>query len=71
MEMPLQKLLDIDVEKYKIARAAMQVLADISTEDLTSNGPDKPAIYALAKILNEEFTYDVEIKEYVPRIEDF
>ncbi|HEO65231.1 MAG TPA: hypothetical protein ENI73_05090 [Spirochaetes bacterium] len=70
MEMPLQKLLDIEVEKYKIARAAMQVLTDLSTDDLGSNGPSNPAIYALAKILNEEYTYEVEIKKYVPRVED-
>lgn len=57
--MPLDKLLDLEIEKYQIARAAMQVIKDMAGLEKAKN-IEKPAIYALGKILNQDFSYEVK-----------
>lgn len=67
--MPLDKLLDLEIEKYQIARAAMQVIKDMAGLEKAKN-IEKPAVYALAKILNQDYSYEVMAPKKAEKLEE-
>ncbi|MDH5682491.1 MAG: hypothetical protein OEZ36_12950 [Spirochaetota bacterium] len=61
--MPLDKLLNVETQKYQIARVAMQIVHDIGDFSVSrDNRIIKPAVFALAKVLNAEVSYEVNEK---------
>jgi len=55
----LSKLSENEDCKYKIARAAMKILEDLSIANPDVKTLDKPAIYALSKIMDDKLTYEI------------
>ncbi len=63
VQIPLERLLNQDVSKYKIARAAMKLIDDLSEYNyFREKNINKPAIFSLAKVLNEEVQYEIKSK---------